>query len=164
MDKKQQIREALRRHAQQVGPMQTMLVTVVSVDESEGTCSLVDDDGLELFDVRLKPVLTDNESLVMFPSVGSWVLIARIEDDEEWLLMSCEQVDKYRVTVGDSVIEMTSDGIKISNGGETLKSILSDLIEAIKLLTVPTGAGPSGTPYNAASFTSINNRIANFLK
>lgn len=164
MDKKAQIRQGFQKLASQHGPLQTILATVKSVDEGESTCILVDEDGLEMFDIRLKPVLTADESVVMFPAVGSFVLIARIEDDEEWLLIACERVDKYRITVADCVIEMESDGIKISKADETLKSILSDLIDAIKALTVPTNTGASGTPINAASFTAIENRVNNFLK
>jgi hypothetical protein len=164
MDKKEQIRKRLKEMASLHGPLQSILATVKSVDEADGTCILVDDDGLEMFDVRLKPVLTESESVMMIPAVDSFVLIGRIEDDEEWLLLACEKLDKYRLTVDESIIEMTSDGIKVSKAGESLKSILNDLLEAIKTLTVPTGTGPSGTPINEAQFTSIENRVNNFLR
>jgi hypothetical protein len=164
MDKKEQIRQALKQHIQNHTGVATVMATVKSVDESSGTCILIDEDELEMFDIRLKPVLTDDESVVMLPAVGSFVLIARIEADEEWLLIACEKVDKYRITVDESVIEMTSDGIKISKAGESLKSLLSDLIDAIEAITVPTGTGPSGVPINSAQFTAIKNRLTNFLK
>jgi hypothetical protein len=163
MTKAEQIREALKQHIKAHTGMTTVLATVVSVDEDEMTCEL-DDDGLAIYDVRLKPVLRTDESVVMFPAVDSFVLIGRIEDDEEWMLLACEKVDKYRITVDDCVIEMTSEGIKISKAGESLKNILNDLIDAIKALTVPTNTGASGTPINAAQFTAIENRVNNFLR
>ncbi len=43
--------------------------------------------------------------------------------------------------------------------GTDLKQKLSDLINAILALTVPTGMGPSGTPINAASFSSIQSSL-----
>jgi hypothetical protein len=164
MDKHEQIREGLRQLASNHGPIQTLLAEVESVNESDATCVLIDDDGLELLDVRLKPVITANESVIVIPSVGSFVLAARIEEDEEWLVLACEKVDKYRITAGVCIMEMDNEGIKISKGSETLKSILSDLIDAIKAITVATNTGPSGNPINALSFEAIENRINNFLK
>lgn len=145
------------------GPLQTVLATVEDVDYTGATCVLNDDD-IFIYDVKLKPVLSGNEALVMFPAVGSWVLAARVEDDDDWMVIACEKVDRYRITGADCVIEMDNAGLKISKGNETLKSILSDLITAIKALTVPTGTGPSGTPINSATFITIENRINNFLK
>lgn len=163
MDKKEQIRQGLIGLASAVGPLQTVLAVVESVDFIEATCVL-DDEGVTMYDVRLKPVLTGNEALVIFPAVGSWVLATRLEDDDDWLVIACEKADMCRFAGADCVIEMDSAGVKISKGGETLKAILSDLLTAIKALTVPTGTGPSGTPINSPAFTAIENRLNNFLK
>lgn len=163
MDRKEQIRQGLIGLAGQHGPLQTILAIVESVDDNEMTCVLNDDD-VFIYDVRLKPVLTVSESMVMFPAVGSWVLAARIEEDDDWLVIACEKVDRYRITGADCVIELDGQGVKISKGSETLKNILSDFLAAIKSLTVPTNNGPSGTPINSPAFTAIENRINNFLK
>lgn len=149
--------------AAQHGPLQTVLAEVMSVDEDEATCVL-DDEGILIYDVRLKPILSDKETLIVFPAPGSWVLAARVEDDEEWIVISCEHATKIRLSSADCVIEMGQNGVKISKGSETLSQVLSDLITAIKALTVPTSNGPSGTPINAAAFDTIKNRITNFLK
>jgi len=64
----------------------------------------------------------------------------------------------------DRVIELNADGISLGSEGQsaepgvlgdTLESSLTDLINAIKKLTVPTGTGPSGTPINFAEFDTI---------
>lgn len=39
--------------------------------------------------------------------------------------------------------------------GETLKTKLDAILDGIVAITVPTGVGPSGTPVNAATFTTI---------
>lgn len=164
MEKQEQIRERLKALAGLHGPLQTNLAEVVSVDEEEMTCELKDEDDLAIYDVRLKPVLTEGESLVMIPKVGSMVLTARIEDDEEWTVIQCEEIEKFRVTVGEMVMELDGEKLQISKAGESLKSLLSDLLGAIKALTVPTNVGPSGTPINVVAFEAIENRINNFLK
>ena len=64
------------------------------------------------------------------------------------------------------------DGSKVNVGlgadeaavrGDTLKSLLEELIDTINALTVPTGVGPSGTPINIADFTAVKNKLKNFL-
>lgn len=47
--------------------------------------------------------------------------------------------------------------------GETLKGLLEELIDGINAMTVPTPVGPSGTPINSATFTSIKTRLETIL-
>lgn len=47
--------------------------------------------------------------------------------------------------------------------GNTLVSLLGELIDAITNLTVLTHVGPSGTPINAATFTDIKSRLETAL-
>jgi hypothetical protein len=47
--------------------------------------------------------------------------------------------------------------------GETLKEKLESLIDAINAITVPTGVGPSGTPINAATFSTIKSQLSQIL-
>ena len=74
-----------------------------------------------------------------------------------------------KITVIDGVtnflIEFSQDGILIGKQGITanLGNSLKDLIDAIKLLTVTTTFGPSGTPINAASFTAVQTKLDSIL-
>lgn len=54
--------------------------------------------------------------------------------------------------------------ITIKTQAESLKAILSDLIDAILAETHPTGTGPSGTPLNFAQYTAIKARISSLLE
>ncbi len=54
--------------------------------------------------------------------------------------------------------------IELSNNNETLVACLSDLMDKIEAITVPTGTGPSGVPLNAADFAAIKVRINNLLQ
>lgn len=47
--------------------------------------------------------------------------------------------------------------------GETLKEKLEALIDEIKLITVPTGIGPSGVPINASKFDLLKNDLIDIL-
>lgn len=71
---------------------------------------------------------------------------------------------KYTATCEDTVFEWSRDGFTIKRGDETLKEIISDLIDQILAETHPTPTGPSGTPINATAYTAIKNRLPNLLK
>jgi hypothetical protein len=62
-----------------------------------------------------------------------------------------------KVRVGDNA---TDDPIV---GGNELKGLLEELIDAINQLRVPTSNGPSGTPLNATVFTKIRGRLRTML-
>ena len=47
--------------------------------------------------------------------------------------------------------------------GENLKGLMEELIDAIKAMTVPTPAGPSGTAINFAQFDAVKNRLQEML-
>ena len=90
----EQIRAALKEMAKNDGPAVSNIAKVKSVDETKATCVLVDEDGQEIFDVRLRPVLTGNKSFILVPKVGSYVLAVRVEDDEDWMVIASDEIDK----------------------------------------------------------------------
>lgn len=168
MSKIEQIRESLKRYAENGGPAPTMLAKVVAVNEDAKTCSL-DDDGLIYEDVRLSPIIEDEvntKGLCIYPKINTWCLAVRIENENEWLAIAFEEVFKYRLKIGTTVFEITEDGVKISKGDDTLKSCLNDLITQVKAITVTCAASgsPSTIPLNGTAFTSIKTRIDNILK
>lgn len=110
------------------------------------------------------------------------------DDDEEKMSLSytpdngLAYADEYKnsVTCKDGQIEVISNDkngdvivrgahINHNDGGEpmvlgdTLKNILGELIDAITALTVVTPAGPSSTPSNAVQFTTVKQKLSNFL-
>jgi len=63
---------------------------------------------------------------------------------------------KFEIKNGTATVEKTVLG-------ETLKQILSDLIDAIKAITVNSPAGTTGVPNNNTQFTAIASRLNNIL-
>jgi histidinol-phosphate/aromatic aminotransferase/cobyric acid decarboxylase-like protein len=59
---------------------------------------------------------------------------------------------------------MTETGFTIKKSTNTLKKILDDLIDQIKLITVTTPNGPSGTPINAAAFDPIKTSVDQLME
>jgi hypothetical protein len=153
MNKREQIREAFRKMAAHEGPVQTKLVQVTSVDEDEMTCIVLDDD-IEINDVRLRNVLNDKESISIIPKINSWVLMQRLEEDEDWMVVAVDEIDKYRIVCGEMVFEMFDGKFLIQNGGENLGKCLDDLITQIQAIYAPK---------NTASITAIQTRLKTFL-
>ena len=63
----------------------------------------------------------------------------------------------------------TDDKLNLDSGkepmvlGDTLKSILNDILKAIQTMTVMTSVGPSSVPINVADFASIQAKLQNIL-
>lgn len=72
---------------------------------------------------------------------------------------------KLTVTVGTVTFEAGSTGFDLTRGGESLKAILTDLIEGLAVLTVTCASpgSPSSPPVNLATFTGLLARIPNLL-
>lgn len=134
-----EIRELLKTKIRKDGVgTSTLLATVKSVDELEKTIVL-DDEGLEIIDVRLRPVVDESEGLTVFPKPGTWCLAVRIEADDEWMAIAFGEVDKWRLKVGEAVIEQTGSGLSIANTGHSLKQVLTLIIEAVQKIVVTQG-------------------------
>lgn len=69
-----------------------------------------------------------------------------------------------RVVMGETELKVSENGPTVSKASESLKIILSDLVDAILAETHPTAMGPSGTPLNAATYSGIKSRINNFFE
>jgi len=134
---------------------------VTAVDEGEYTCTVKLANGLELKEVQLKALKESSDAVVIIPKTGSDVTLLQLGRDH--LVISVDEVEKVKGTIETTEFVIDADGYQIKRGGEDLKKILEDLIDTINQLTVPTSAGPSGVPINAAAFTAIKNRIPNLL-
>jgi hypothetical protein len=93
---------------------------------------------------------------------------------------SDEKLDRFlyedqfnnKVIINKEFIQVKADDssvIKFGEGkepmvlGNTLKSHLDSIIDAVSKLTVPTAFGPSGTPINISEFTAVKEQFDNFL-
>ncbi len=68
------------------------------------------------------------------------------------------------ITIENAVYNLTAQGHKIANGSETLKKIISDLIDTITQMTQTTPSGPTvAPPLNDTAFLAIKARLSNLL-
>lgn len=129
--------------------------TVQEVDEKKGTLIVQTTEGLNIEDVRLRAVIGDNDGVMVIPQAKSSVLMARINNSNNFVVISVEKVDKIKYFLPDKYLEMDKDGLQVSAGNDTLKKCLDDLLDEIITIYAP---------MNKAAFTDIKQRLAKILK
>jgi hypothetical protein len=151
----EQVRESLGKFAGRFGPVQSLLAVVESVNEADKTCVLVDDDGEKFFDVRLRPVINGKESMTLFPKVGGWALAVRIEKSDDWMLVMADELTKFRVKIGNTVLEQDATKFEVSNNATSLKSLLDEIVTEMLAIYAPK---------NVANITAIKTKIPLLFK
>lgn len=147
MNKKQQAIESMRQLV--AGKVQSFPATIKAVDHNDGSCEVDTIAGLTFYNVRLRSNIGgDQGGMIVYPAVGSPVIVGRIGNSNQLYVIKYGAADYFT--------------LKTQN--ESLKQILSDMIDAINQITVPTGTGPSGVPINATAFTAIKERLNKLLK
>lgn len=147
MDRKTlKILDGLKELQRQVLPDATFAATVIEVDSVARTCDVKTGEGIDIYEVRLQAASGNSVGFVIFPTVGSVVLVS-VTESGNWYVSAFTGVDK----------------VSLKNNQEDLKSWLDDLVDAIKQITVPTAVGPSGTPINATAIEAIKQRLNNLL-
>lgn len=168
MDVAEELRQAFQN--MRSGDRMTMVIPaqVTALHEADATVDVVDVDGNEIFEVRLRAAVDElQDGVTVFPSVDSWVLIANLGGSaSEWAVISTTEVEKVLIKTDACSLEIAADGVAINRGFENLKSVLNDMLAAIKLITVTCAApgSPSTTPLNFAAFDLLETRINNLLK
>ena len=69
------------------------------------------------------------------------------------------------ITVGASEMEISPTGFAVTKGGESLRTMISDLIDQLVLEThtVTAVGAPTGPPINLAAYQAIKARILLFF-
>lgn len=67
------------------------------------------------------------------------------------------------VKIGTAEFVIDTSGYQIKNGAETLKSILSDLLDQLAIETHPVAGPVTGVPANAAAYAAIKVRLLTLL-
>ena len=114
-------------------PVQVFTAKVVSVSEDNDTVDVVDADGNELYDVRLKAAVNDSDdNVVMFPAVDSDVLVGLIgNSDQALFVVMATKTDKIRAKSGDTTIKIDTNGIVIDGGNNGPLFISQSLIDDV---------------------------------
>ncbi len=137
------------------------IITGTATEVTDTSCTLTREEAPELHGVRLNGIDDELESYAtIVPKEGSEVLVGIVEGQKtEGVVLRCSEVEKVIWKCGDTALTFSAGGYKMERSSESLKALLSDILDAINQLTVTTSAGPSGTPINAPAFSQIKQRL-----
>lgn len=158
----EQLRQGFQELAKMYGPQVSNIAVVKSVDEKNATCILIDEDEQEYLDVRLRPVLTENQSFIQIPKIGSYVLTIRIEDDNDWMVIACDEVEKFIWVTPTAKIEL-SDKLLFEANNQNLLSLM-ERIFTVMIKGYQTNNGPTIKLILEAELNSIKNDFKQLLK
>lgn len=150
------IKNQLQLLAGEFGPAQIISAKVLSVNIDEDTIAVAVDGGLEIDDVRLKSIIKAGNKLVLRPTVNSTVLIGRIENSDEWVMISPDEIDSIRLEIGDVKYEVDQTGFLFQKEESTLKELIQLMIEAIEPIVVLEGNNPDFIKLAQAKTILIN--------
>jgi hypothetical protein len=102
------------------GKASRSLVFPALVKSVSGSTCVVEIDGLEISDVRLRAVVnTESEQLLIVPKTGSYVLIADLSggDLRQLAAIGFSEVESINITIGQTTLEVSGSGVVINGGG-----------------------------------------------
>jgi len=161
------LQDAFRKLKQR--DVDTFPVEVVSVNKTQGTC-IVTDDNLTYTNVRLSSVIDgNNKKFFLFPKVGSSVLVSPINEDLKNLYVEeYSEIESLELVINTVEFKVDQDGFLLKKENETLKKLVEDLITAVQnmsfTVSTPSGPGTTTTLINLAEFTAVKTRFNKFLK
>lgn len=141
------------------------VVIKASSKKAEGdTVKLISKDVLLLEGKKLKLLITDSIDLSI--NNGKKEILAIKANDS-----SLELKDQFEnlINIDEENIKINAKKINLGEGaepmvlGDTLLSLLEQLVDAITSLTVVTPTGPSGTPINSVQFIQIKSKLRTIL-
>lgn len=170
-------------HALVQRPYEVISGTVVSgsIDAAAYTATVQpSDDGEPIKGVRLHTITGSGEGMVLIPADGADVVIASIDGPGEWTVIKMGEITKAVIKIGNVTLEMdgtratlqnhsvtldiSGSVFKMNTAAESLYTFLSDLLNYLMALTVPTPSGVSGVPVNITNFSALRTRLDNLLE
>lgn len=141
MDEISEIKALFGKAAGRVGPAQFFPVLVKAVNENY-TCSVEFSTGAIVDDARLKSVVKEGDCFVMVPRVGSIVLVASLENSDEFVVLAVDEPAAIQGKWGTLEYELNENGLRLKEGADTLLSGLNKLVEAVQQVLVMYGNNP----------------------
>lgn len=154
----EQIRQELDKFSSKVGPETIVPAKVLSYNENDETIEVELTSGAVIDDVRLKSMVKAGNKLVVVPSDDSFVLIGRIANSDEYVVVSVDEVDEIKIKVGTVDVDVDDTGVLVKKGTDTLKEILTNIIQACQVIVVAQGNNPDYVKLTTA-LTKVNNLL-----
>ena len=154
----QQIKEQFDLFAGQRGPATIVPATITAIN-ADDTVAIVFTDGSTIDDVRLKSVIKNGNKILLIPELQSTVLVGKIGNSDEYIVLAVEAISEVLTKVGGVTYSINAEGFLMKKGNDTLKEILTLIVEAIQPIVVLYGNNPV-----YANLTQASLKIKNVLR
>ena len=152
-DIKEQLAEFSGRYAPKI--LRTATVTAVNADD---TVAIELGNGRTVDDARLRAVVANGNRVVMVPSVGSTVVVGKLENSDEYVVLMVSEVSEIKDKIGTVELNVNNAGILMKKDDDTLKQIATLIIEAIEPIIILEGRNPNLVKLAQAK-TKVNNLL-----
>jgi small nuclear ribonucleoprotein (snRNP)-like protein len=136
-DIKEQMAEFSGRYAPKI--LRTATVTAVNADD---TVAIELGNGRSVDDARLRAVVANGNRVVMVPTLGSTVVVGKLENSDEYVVIMVSEVSEIKYKIGTVQVNVNDTGFLLQKGTDTLNQILTLIIEAIEPIIVLEGRNP----------------------
>lgn len=136
-------------------------ISVVSVQKVEDNYCIIDNDT----EVRLNSIIDDlKSSFTIYPKIGSKITVARLDNQDELVIIQYSEIDRIVIKMDQQVFEMKDGKFRVLNENSNLKTILNDLFSTLEnsIIQTPSGAGKF-IEINKQKFKSLNEQIDKLL-
>lgn len=136
-------------------------ISVVSVQKVEDNYCIIDNDT----EVRLNSIIDDlKSSFTIYPKIGSKITVARLDNQDELVIIQYSEIDRIVIKMDQQVFEMKDGKFRVLNEDSNLKTILNDLFSTLEnsIIQTPSGAGKF-IEINKQKFKSLNKQIDKLL-
>ncbi len=93
------IKTQLKHFAAQFGPASILPAVVMAVNEDD-TIQIKFSDESTIEDCRLKSVVKDGNKVLLIPAVASNVLVGRIDNSDEYVVLSIDEISRLLLIIG----------------------------------------------------------------
>lgn len=149
------IKEIVKQLASDGGEYYGKVCKVKSVNGLVCDCEPVDGDA-DILDVRLIADESD-EFFVLVPAVDSIVVVEFITKEAAYISM-VSKISEIKFKIGETYYSATDEGFLIKKNADTLKQILTLIIEAVQVVLVLQGNNPDYVKLTQA-LTKVNNLL-----
>jgi hypothetical protein len=153
----EQIKSEFEKFATRFGPKTIVPATVLEVN-ADDTIKVQFSDDSEVDDCRLKAVVKAGNKVLLIPAVGSIVLIGKIENSDEYIVLAVDEVSEFAILVEDVRFSVDNSGFLMQKQTDTLKQVLTLIVQSILKIIVLQGTNPDIAKLQQA-LTKINNLL-----
>jgi hypothetical protein len=143
-------RELYEKLVTMTAPKDNILPAIVMAVNTDNRTVDVDFDDNEIGDVRLQASTIANQGgNILFPKVGSVVLIQRFGSSNEFFVSLFSELDSQVIQIDTTQVKADTNGVLIQRGDNNMMQVLNDfmtntqkMIDEVNKIVVAIGNGP----------------------